>query len=111
MLESLALAPARTAWALAKVALGLQRVLPARLRADDAAVRRGRGSEEFDPSDAMVQHQRANYLCSRRTPQPLRDPTLGQMLLAGAWSRTIARLGLKWPPVYWLELDLTVGAW
>jgi hypothetical protein len=31
-------------------------------------------------------------------PQPLHDPTPGQMPLAGAWSRTIARLGLKWSP-------------
>jgi hypothetical protein len=48
----------------------------------------------------MARHQRANYLCSHRTPKPLHDPTLGQMLLAGVWShnQTLARLGLKWSP-------------
>jgi len=98
MLDPLALAPAPTvAFAPAKVALSLQRIQE-HLRAGDAAVRRGRGSEEFDPSDATAQQQRANYPSSHRMPQPLHETTLGQMLLAGAWSQTIARLGLKWSP-------------
>jgi hypothetical protein len=80
-----------------KVALSLQRIR-VRLRADDAAVHRGRGSEGFGPLEAMPQHQRANDpSSSHQTPQPLHDATLGQMLLAGAWSRTMARLGLMWP--------------
>ena len=58
---------------------------------------RGRGSEEFDPSDAAAQDQRANYLCSHRTPQPLHHLTLGQMPLARGCSETVARLDLKRP--------------
>jgi hypothetical protein len=37
--------------------------------------------------------------------QALHDATLGQMLLAGVWLRTIARLGLRWSPA-WADGEL-----
>jgi hypothetical protein len=56
-----------------------------RFGADDVTARRGRGSEEFGPSDAMPQHQQGTDLpSSLRMPQPRHDATLYRMLLAGA---------------------------
>ncbi len=82
--------------ALAPVKLGRTLLLIIRpLGADDVTARRGRGSEEFGPLDAMPQHQQGtDPPSSLRMPQPRHDATLDQMLLAGAWSRAIARLGL-----------------
>ena len=99
MLDPIALAPEPTA-ALAHVKVGPSLLwVGGRLGADDAAVRRARGSEEFGPLDAMPQHQRATDLpSSPRMAQPRHDATLDQILLAGIWFQTIVRLGLKWSP-------------
>ena len=78
----------------AKVALSLQRIR-GRLGADDTTTRRGRGSEEFGPLETMPQHQPGtDPPSSPRKPPTRHDATLDQILLAGTWSRTIARLGL-----------------
>jgi len=94
MIDPRPLVAAPTA-ALAPVKLGQTLLLiMRRLGADDVTARRGRGSEEFCPLDATPQHQQwTDPPSSPRKPQPLHDATLDQMLLAGAWSRTIARLG------------------
>src|SRR5579871_6416925 len=99
MLDPLALAPAPTvALALAKVTPILQRIRKG-LRTNDTGVRRGRGSEEFDPLDPAPQHQPANNPSSSHgTPSPLHHVTLGQRPFLRAWSQTIARLGLRWSP-------------
>jgi hypothetical protein len=96
MLEPRPLVAAPTA-ALAALKLAPTLLLTMRrLGADDAAARQRRGSEEFGPLDTMPQHQQGtDLLSSPRMPQPRHDATLDQMLLGGAWSRTIARLGLK----------------
>jgi hypothetical protein len=66
-------------------------VLVQRLGADDVTARRRRGSEEFGPLEMMPHQQGTDPSYSQRTPQPRHDATLGQMLLAGAWSQAIAR--------------------
>jgi hypothetical protein len=86
--QTVALAPA-------KVAPSPQR-LRGRLGADDVTTGRGRGSEGFGPLEAMPPHQRVTDLLSaHRPPQPRPDATLGQMLPAGAWSRSIGTSGFE----------------
>ena len=82
--------------ALAPVKLGRTLLqIVRRLGTDDVTARRGRGSEECGPLDAMPLHQQGtDPPSSPRMPQPRHDATLYQMLLAGVWSLTIARLGL-----------------
>lgn len=71
-----------------------------RLGADHRSPFGGQGSEEFDPLAAMRRHHRRAELTSwPRMSQRLHDETLVQMLRAGSWHPTIARLGLKWLPV------------
>ena len=94
MLEPRPLVAAPTA-ALAALKLAPTLLLTS-LGADDVGARQRRGSEEFGPLDTMPQHQQGtDLLSSPRMRQPRHDATLDQILLGGAWSRTIARLGLK----------------
>ena len=87
MLDPSALAPAKVAQTLL--------LLVRSLGADDVTTPRGRGSEEFGPLETMPHQQGTDPPSSPRKPQPRHDATLDQIPLAGIWSRTIARVGLK----------------
>src|SRR5271166_2520861 len=86
------LAAPMTALAPLKLAPTLSLIMR-RLGADDLAARRRRGSEGFGPLEPK-HRQETGPPSSPRLPRPRRDATLGQMQLAGAWSRAIA-LALK----------------
>src|SRR5271166_2927170 len=88
------LAAAMAVFASLKLAPTLSLIM-GRLEANDLAVRRRRGSEEFGPLEP-IHRQKTDPPSSPRLPRPRREATLGQMLLAGVWSRAIARLALKW---------------
>ena len=87
MLDPSALAPAKVAQTLL--------LLVRSLGAYDVTPPRGRGSEEFGPLETIPHQQRTDPPSSPRKPQPRHDATLDQIPLAGIWSRTIARVGLK----------------
>jgi hypothetical protein len=93
-----ALAPAPTA-ALATVKRVRTPLLtPKRLGVDDVLAHRGRGSEEFGPLETTPHQQGTDPPSWFRTQKPRRDGTLDQILFAGTWLRTVARLGLRWSP-------------
>src|SRR5208337_2843156 len=65
-----------------------------RFETDDLAAHRQRDSEGLGPLEPK-HRQETEPPSSPRLPRPRRDATLGQMLLAGVWSRAIAPLALK----------------
>ena len=87
MLDPSALAPAKEGQTLPR--------LVRRLGAYDVTTPRGRGSEEFGPLETIPHQQGTDPPSSPRKPRPRHDATLDQIPLAGIWSRTIARVGLK----------------